>query len=437
MKKVFFFAIVLFTAGTVKSQYYVTQFAGSTGGLVNSDTLNAKFNNPVGICVDKKGNFYITEAGNHTIRKIDGNGQVTTYAGAGIAGFQDGAAATARFNQPWGIAIDDTGNLYVSDFLNQRIRKIDTAGKVSTVAGTGVAGLKNGRGDTAQLNYPRGMCFDKNGNLYIADSWNHAIRQLSKTGVLTVFAGNAASIGVGTVGSLKDTIAALAEFYTPTAIVYDGTDQFYVTDAYNHAIRKIDNTGKVSTLAGGKGSGPSGGDFANGNCNIALLNTPTELFYDAAKQMILFSEVGNQRIGSIDMATCKVSSFAGSGTAGMVNGRADTTKMDYPRGIVKKGSDYYFCDFNNHKIRRVYFKTTLSGLIENEDLRRIEWLNENNLRIEMRDGEQVEFFDNVGRSLQFKHVGNIWEISEVPKGILNLRIHQLNGIVVTRIMNPF
>lgn len=165
---------------TAKSQYYVTQYAGIGGGLVNGDTAVAKFNNPVGICVDKNGNMYITEAGNHTIRKIDVSGQVTTYAGAGIAGFQDGAAVTARFNQPWGIAIDDTGNIMVSDFLNQRIRKITPGGQVITIAGTGVAGLKNGKADTAQLNYPRGMCFDKNGILYIADSWNHSIRRLDK-----------------------------------------------------------------------------------------------------------------------------------------------------------------------------------------------------------------------------------------------------------------
>ncbi len=405
MKQIVYIVFFIFYCNNISAQYYVTDFAGSTAGLINSDALSSKFSNPVGICVDKTGNFYITEAGNNTIRKIDISGNVTTYAGAGIAGFLDGNAGTARFNQPWGICIDDSNNLYISDFLNFRIRKISATGIVSTIAGTNVAGLKNGKGDTAQFNYPRGICRDNKGNLYIADSWNHRIRKIDTARMVSTFAGAGTNLGAGSVGKLIDSNAMNAEFYTPTSIVYDTTDNFYITDAYNHAIRKIDKMGKVTTVAGGKGSGPAGGDFTDGPISSALLNTPTELIYNASDSSILFSEIGNQRIRKLKNG--KVETFAGNGNTGKTNGRADSVTIDYPRGLVKRGNDFFFCDFNNHKIRKVEFKIINSKIYSITETLNIVWENTQKVLISNSINDYTYFFYTVtGKKILFKKEGN-------------------------------
>lgn len=361
---IYFLVVCFFIKLDLNSQNYVTTYAGSSGGLFNGDSVTAKFNNPVGICTDRLGNFYITEAGNNTIRKIDKQGNVTTYAGAGIGGYLDGNAATARFNQPWGICVDDSLNLYVSDFMNQRIRKISVAGIVSTLAGTGVAGLKNGKRDTALFNYPRGITLDKVGNIYIADSWNHRIRKIDTAGFVSTYAGNGLNIGSNTVGSLKDSICSEAAFYTPTGLAWDTSGNLYVADAYNHAIRKIDKNCTVTTVVGGKGSGPSGGDFEDGGFSIALLNTPTELLWDRDDNALYFSEIGNQRIRKINFGTGQVSTAAGTGNAGNKNARVDSATFDYPRGMTKRNGTIYVCDFNNHQIRKIYKKVSNSSLNE-------------------------------------------------------------------------
>ena len=124
-------------------------------------------------------------------------GIVSTYAGTGVSGWKDGKSDSARFNSPTDLCVDDSGNVYVSDFQNQRIRKISNTGNVSTIAGSGLAGFGNGHGILARFNYPRGICIDKAGNLYIGDSWNHRIRKIDVSGNVTTYAGGGNSIGVG------------------------------------------------------------------------------------------------------------------------------------------------------------------------------------------------------------------------------------------------
>lgn len=163
----------------------VTTLAGSTGhgyvaGYADGPVGEAKFNGPRGLAVDAAGNVYVADTGNHCIRVITPDGQVTTLAGSREAGFADGAGAQALFSYPADVAIDSQGNLYVADTANHRVRKISPDGQVTTLAGSGQPGLVDGLPEQAQFRAPEGIAVDKNGNIYLADTGNHAVRKVSQ-----------------------------------------------------------------------------------------------------------------------------------------------------------------------------------------------------------------------------------------------------------------
>jgi len=191
----------------------------------------------------------VADQSNSTIRKITSAGVVTTFAGtAGVFGSADGTGAAASFNYPFGIAVDASGNVYVADQNNSAIRKITSAGVVTTFAGTaGVSGSADGTGTAASFNYPLGIAVDASGNVYVADQNNSTIRKITSAGVVTTFAGTA-----GVSGSADGTGAA-ASFYYPTGIAVDASGNVYVADTYNSTIRKITSAGVVTTFAGTAG----------------------------------------------------------------------------------------------------------------------------------------------------------------------------------------
>ncbi|NQV02577.1 MAG: hypothetical protein HQ542_08030 [Bacteroidia bacterium] len=284
---------------TLKAQNYVTTYAGTgSPGFVNGDTSIASFNRPFGICIDTVGNLYLADAYNHCIRKISTKGEVFTYAGTGTAGYLDGPADEAKFNQPINICLDDEGNMYVSDFLNQRIRKISSDMMVTTIAGTGVAGLQNGPVDEAQFSYPKGICRDDTGNIYIGDSWNHRIRKISTDGLVSTWAGGGTSIGVQSVGAYVDGSDTAARFYTPCEVSIDQGNNIFVADAYNHRIRKIDPSRMVTTVAGSGDTGPDGGGFQNGPALEAMFKVPTAC-YVTTTGSIFVGDGENQRVRKI------------------------------------------------------------------------------------------------------------------------------------------
>ena len=226
----------------------VTTFAGSGAqGFKNGPSTQAQFSFPYDVVSDGKGNLYVADGGNHRIRKIDVSGNVTTFAGSGI-GVKDGPALQAGFSLPSGLAFDMSGNLYVAERGNHRIRKIDTSGNVTTVAGSGVAGFKDGLTTQAQFNEPNHMVFDSHGNLYIADYKNHRIRKMDLQGNVTTFAGTG-------VPGFKDGGATQAQFNRPSGVAFDGGGDLYVTDAFNCKIRRISVLGIVSTFAGANSCG--------------------------------------------------------------------------------------------------------------------------------------------------------------------------------------
>lgn len=233
----------------VSSAGVVTTLAGSTTpGSTDGTGTGARFDNPRGIVVGANGTTYVADYGNHMIRTITPAGVVVTLAGSTTSGSLDGAGVAARFYNPWGLALDSTGNLFVADQSNHLIRKITPAGVVTTVAGTGAQGFANGIGTSASFRYPTGLAIDAADNLYVGDFGNNAIRKITPAGVVTTFAGS------GAPGALDGTGTA-ATFDLPHELAVDTGGSLYVTDLNNHAIRKITPAGVVTTLAGSNGWG--------------------------------------------------------------------------------------------------------------------------------------------------------------------------------------
>jgi sugar lactone lactonase YvrE len=221
-----------------------TTLAGGQTGATDGTGTAAEFNSPNGLAIDSVGNLYVADTGNFTIRKVSPSGVVTTIAGtAGMKGSADGKGAAALFSFPTGIAIDVTGDLYVTDTGNNTIRKIDTTGQTSTIAGKpGVIGSTDGTGSAASFKGPTGIAVDSSGNLYVADSGNDTIREISPAAVVTTLAGLA-----GQSGDI-DAFGIGARFNDPTGLALDSSGNVYVSDTGNYSGREISPTGSVSTL---------------------------------------------------------------------------------------------------------------------------------------------------------------------------------------------
>jgi sugar lactone lactonase YvrE len=220
----------------------VTTLAG-TGAPGSRDGAHdaASFTDPFGVAVDRRGNVLVSDGATNRIRLITPQGEVKTIAGSG-EGYADGPAAEAQFNTPSGIAFDRDGNLLIADTSNNRIRKLSADYQtVSTVAGSGVAGFKDGAANDAQFDGPIGIGVDGQGSVYVADTYNDRLRKITPAGNVTTLA------GAGTPG-MQDGDAATAMFDTPCGVAVDAQGNLFVADTANHAIRKVDSTGEVSTV---------------------------------------------------------------------------------------------------------------------------------------------------------------------------------------------
>ncbi len=217
----------------INSMDVVTTLAGNgIPGLVNGIGPNAEFNYPRGITIDGEGNLYVGDEYNNCIRKVTSTGSVTVLAGNGTAGYVDGAASTAEFNNIAGVALDGQGNLYVADDGNNRIRIVTTSGNVYTVAGNGISGFADGTALNAEFGDARGLAVDTQGNIYVGDYSNNAIRKITTSGMVSTIAGN------GTAGHI-DGKGTSAEFNYPIGVTIDSNGNLYVADSGNNRIRKI------------------------------------------------------------------------------------------------------------------------------------------------------------------------------------------------------
>src|SRR5438067_10060764 len=226
-------------------------------GSANGTGSTARFNFPTALAVDSANNIYVADSSNHTIRKITPARVVSTFAGlAGSPGSANGTGSTARFNFPSGVAVDraGTGNIYVGDTSNFTIRQITPAGVVTTLAGSpGLRGGANGTGSAASFELPEGMAVDSTGNIYVADTDVSTIRKITPGGVVSTFAGSFAKFG-----SLNGTGSA-ARFNLPTDVAVDSSNNLYVADSNNCTIRTITPAAAVTTLAGLASAGHTNG----------------------------------------------------------------------------------------------------------------------------------------------------------------------------------
>jgi sugar lactone lactonase YvrE len=271
----------------------VSDVAGQAGvaGANDGAATNAHFASPIGVAVDTLGNVYVVDPDNSTIRRIYPGGNVVTFAGqsTGQPGNVDGPAALAFFNTPSGVAVDIANNVYVADTGNQTIRMIGTGGQVTTLAGLGsVAGYQDGVGTNAMFSGPSAVAVDGAGNVYVADSGNHAIREIAPDGVVTTVAGNAAVAGS------TDGIGTNATFSNMAGLAVDKSGNIYVADTYNDTIRMISTNGTVTTIGGFPGlPGRSDGTGAN-----ALFSQPTGIAVDASGIIYVADSMNNTiRVG--------------------------------------------------------------------------------------------------------------------------------------------
>ncbi|RKR81618.1 NHL repeat-containing protein [Mucilaginibacter gracilis] len=319
----------------------VSTFAGSTsatGGLVNGTGTAAQFNNPVGICTDAQGNMYVADSFNSVIRKITSAGVVTTFAGTGTSGYLDGPAATAQFYSPRGVAVDAQGNVYVADLGNNMIRKITAAGVVSTLAGRYTVGYVNATGTAAAFHSPTGVAVDAQGNVYVADRDNHVIRKVTSAGVVTTLA------GYGSPGQLDQTGTA-AYFNTPTSLYIDAQGNLYVTDSNNYSIRKVvTSTGVVTTVVG----------------NYVLKTgvfAPSGVCMDTKGDFFISDPTG--RVFEITAANVLIQLAGSLNGVGFTDGTNASVLFNSPQGVTTDAAgNVYVTDMYNNVIRKIAITTT-------------------------------------------------------------------------------
>lgn len=326
----------------VSPAVYVMLLAGAQSvGFVGGTGNAASFNYPIALAADASGNVYVADEMNNAIRKISPRGVVTTLAGSGTAAYADGAGKSAMFNDPHAVAVDSSGNVFVADTYNNRIRKITPEGVVSTVAGSS-AGDADGTGTAARFGYPRGIALDPSGNLIIADSYNNKIRKITPAGVVSTLAGGSANAYGNTDGA-----GAAARFSFPTSVAVDAAGYIYVADLYNNLIRKVTPQGVVSTLAGGTSPG-----YADGPGSAASFSSPYGVGVDAAG-IVYVGDSTNNRVRQIT-PDGMVSTLAGDGTVGWKDGPADAAEFDGPRGVaVDPAGTIYVADTGYSRIRKI------------------------------------------------------------------------------------
>ena len=338
----------------------VNTLAGTAGleGWTDGIGAAARFSSPTAIAVDSMGNVFVGDSGNFTIRKIAAGAVVTTFAGmAGGFGTLDGTGAEARFHFPQGLTLDRMGNLYVADFYNHSIRKITPSGVVTTFAGlsgSSSSSAINGTSTTARFYYPSGIAVDNNGNVYVAEAGTNSIRKITADGVVTTFAGPTGAYIFGS----ADGTGTEARFAYPEGVAVDSAGTIYVADTGNQTIRKITQGGVVTTLAGT--AGKAGGD--DGTSAAARFNSPLALAVDEGGNVFV-ADSRNHTIRKIT-PTGVVTTFAGAaGEIGSADGVGTVARFNNPCGVVVDNAGNLFVgDANNLTIRKITPDGTVSTI---------------------------------------------------------------------------
>ncbi|MCL2625432.1 MAG: SMP-30/gluconolactonase/LRE family protein [Cystobacterineae bacterium] len=314
----------------------VSTFVGGAQGYSDGKGSAAQFNFPDGIAIDASGVLYVTDANNNRIRMVTPDGEVSTLA--------------SGFNSPWGLAIDAAGNLYITDSMNHCIRRMDAGASrtITTLAGScgvNTRGDSDGTGGAAQFNEPDGIAIDVSGDFYVADSRNNRIRKVTQAGEVSTV--------VGSTPGFADSTENAAHFNYPNSVAIDfKTGTLYVADTWNNRIRKLTPDGSVSTLAGSGPTGEDNGTYADGPGNEARFNFPHGMAIDERNDYLYVVDGYNNRIRMVTPAGW-VSTLAGS-ERGYADGKGRDARFYFPHGIVIDAQGtLYITDSSNHRIRKI------------------------------------------------------------------------------------
>ncbi len=337
-----------------KNSNIITTVAGNGSGGFSGDNgsaTEASLDHPERVAVDQAGNIFIADAGNHRIRKVNADGIITTIVGNGSNGYNgDNISATeASLDSPLGVAIDQAGNIFIADTGNNRIRKVNADGIITTIVGNGSNGYNgdNISATEASLDSPLGVAIDQAGNIFIADTGNNRIRKVDTNGVITTVAGNDAS------GYSGDNIPATeAALYLPGGVAVDQAGNIFIIDSMFHRIRKVDAAGIITTVAG------NGFDAAYNGDNIpateAGIESPSGVAIDQAGN-IFIADTGNNRIRMVDVNGI-INTVTGNGSDGYSgdNGPATKASLNHPGGVaISQEGNIFIADILNSRIRKV------------------------------------------------------------------------------------
>ena len=310
----------------------------------------AKLDYPSGVAVDNSGNVYIADLEYAVIRKVNTSGIISTIAGSGTAGYSgDGGPATAaELNEPTDVAVDDSGNIYIADFNNNVIRKVNISGVISTIAGNGIGGYSGdgGAAIAAEFLLPVSVAVDHSGNVYVADEDNNVIRKVNALGIISTVAGNHVQGYSGDGGA-----ATAAELSWPSGVAVDDNGNVYIADGGNGRIRKVNISGIISTIAG-NGTGGFSGD--GGAATAAELNGPCGVAVDRRGNVYIEDGL-NERIRKVNDSGI-ISTIAGNGTAGYSgdDGVAMAAELNVPADVaVDDSGNVYIVDQFNNRVRMV------------------------------------------------------------------------------------
>ncbi len=346
-----------FAAGTtgVGPSSLIATIAGGACAPSGGQATATSLNNPSSVAADGKGHIFIVEPLNDCVREVTlATGVITTVAGNGTFGFSgDGGPATAaELNDPVAVAVDASGDIFIADLHNERIREVLSSGEIITVAGNGVAGFSgdHGQATAAALNNPAGIAVDTAGDLFIADTGNNRIREVNlSSGVIATVAGNGTSGFSGDSGP-----ATAAKLASPMGVAVDASGDVFIADTNNRRVREFKVGGTISTIAG-NGLASYSGD--NGKATAAGLITPTAVSVDTSGNLFIVDQ-GNQRVREVNLATGKITTAAGTGLLGY-NGdgiSATTATLNGPAGVaVDNAGDLFIADEYNRRVREVNY----------------------------------------------------------------------------------
>jgi type IX secretion system substrate protein/NHL repeat-containing protein len=414
-KSLFILASALLLVYNVKAQIITTIAGNGTGGYLGDGgpATAAELHGAYGTRFDAAGNLYIGDALNNRIRKVNTNGVITTFAGTGVASFSgDGGAATAAsFSRPTDIVIDAAGNIYISDEENYCIRKINTAGIISTYAGMGgMSGYSGdgGQATAAMLTNPSTISIDGHGNIYVSDYVNSVIRKVTPAGIISTIAGG----GSGGDGGQ----ATAASLNSPCKVAFDNAGNFYIADEYNQAVRKVNSIGIISTVAGNYSAGYSGD---GGQATAASINYCEYIQVDGLGNLYIADKLNNvvRKVNTTGIIT----TIVGTSTAGYTGdgGPCLSATLDYPEAITFDVSgNMYVTDWYNNAIRKISNETTSISQVKNTAIEELSIYPNPSAGI-----VNIEFA-NVTENSTYKVYNTMGQ--EVKSGNLNQTVNQIN-----------